>query len=328
MPSVSTTEPKITVILPVYNVAEFLPRCLRSLENQTFRDFCVIAVNDGSTDASAQILRDFAAAHPYFTVVEQENQGVSAARNAGIAMARSEYISFLDSDDFIAPTFLQELYDACEQNKADIACCFYYYYFPAQKLRVQHPFRCAGVYTRQQAMNKLLRDLQLQSYPWNKLYKRSLFTDYDVTYPPMRFEDVATTHKLFAHANRIAVINRPLYYYTQRKDSFLKTPTPQKINDFIRAAASVRVSLEADGQFEQYQKRFGDLCRKTAFYCDYYVVKYHMKNRSVKGMADHLRRVRVNLRYYQSDRFHPEKMADKCVSSLPDALPVPTLARK
>ena len=137
--------PKITIILPVYNVAEFLPRCLASIDRQTFRDFCVIAVNDGSTDNSPQILRAFAESHPYCTVVDQENRGLAQARNRGLSLAKSPYVSFIDSDDFIAPTFLQELYDACVQNDADIACCFQYYYYAESKRRVQHPFRCSGV---------------------------------------------------------------------------------------------------------------------------------------------------------------------------------------
>ena len=117
------------MILPVYNVEDYLPRCLASIARQTFQDFTVIAVNDGATDRSSEILHQFAETHPNFLVVDQENQGLAAARNTGLSLATGEYISFLDSDDFIAPTFLQELYDACVSNHAEIACCFYYYYY-------------------------------------------------------------------------------------------------------------------------------------------------------------------------------------------------------
>ena len=321
MSAVLTPEPKITIILPVYNVAEFLPRCLQSIEKQTFRDFCVIAVNDGATDQSPALLREFAAKHPYFTVVDQENQGLSAARNTGLSLAKTEYISFIDSDDFVAPTFLQELYDACERNNADIACCFYYYYYMDVQKRVLHPFRCSGVFTREAAIKKLLQDLQIQSYAWNKLYKRRLFAENKITYPSIAFEDIATTHKLFQHANRVAVINRPLYYYVQRKTSILKTPNPQKINDFIRATASVRLALEHNGEYPRFKWSYSALCHKTAFYSNYYLVKYHLNSKSVKGLAKNMRQVYKSLRHYRSGKFTPGILAGQSVTTLPDTLP-------
>lgn len=321
IPAVLTTEPKITIILPVYNVADFLPRCLSSIEKQTFRDFCVIAVNDGATDNSPELLREFAAKHPYFTVIDQKNQGLAAARNTGLSLAKTEYISFIDSDDFIAPTFLQELYDACEQNNADISCCFYYYYYVESQKRVPHPFRCSGVFTRDGAMKKLLQDVQIQSYAWNKLYKRRLFADNKITYPSMAFEDMATTHKLFQHANRVAVINRPLYYYVQRKTSILKTPSPTKINDFIRAAASVRLSLEDSGEYPHFKRSYSALCHKTAFYCNYYLVKYHLTNKTAKGLTKNMRQIYKSLWHYQSGKFTPGLLAGQSPTTLPDALP-------
>ncbi|MDD5952774.1 MAG: glycosyltransferase [Oscillospiraceae bacterium] len=322
MESTASAPKKITLILPVYNVQDYLPRCLLSIDRQTFRDFRVIAINDGATDRSPEILRDFAEKHPYCTVVHQENQGLAAARNTGLSLADGEYIAFVDSDDFLAPTFLQELYDACEKNDADIACCFCYYYYEELKKRVVHPFRCHGVYDRQQAIKKLLQDLQVQSYAWNKLYKRTLFSDNHITYPTMAFEDLATTHRLFQHARRVAVIDRPLYYYVQRKTSILKTPNPKKINDFIRAAASVRISLAQSGDFPQYRRAYSDLCRKTNFYCDYYLLKYHLSRRSLKGLPTQLRKIHSHLHFYRSDRFHPERLTTQNLSVLPDALSV------
>ena len=104
--------PKITVLMPVYNVSKFLPKCLQTLMDQTFRDFRLIAVNDGSTDNCLEILRDFEARYHNITVIDQPNRGMSMARNAALALADSKYICFVDSDDYLAPTFLQELYQA------------------------------------------------------------------------------------------------------------------------------------------------------------------------------------------------------------------------
>jgi hypothetical protein len=107
----------------------------------------------------------------------------------------------------------------------------------------------------------------------------------------------------------------------QRKDSYLKTPTHDKINDFIRATASVRMSLERTGDFQNHQRDFGALCRKTNFYCNYYLVKIHLRNRTAKGLAKQMREVRKNLRYYQSDQFKAEVQSGKSPVMLPDALP-------
>lgn len=319
---VQNTTPKITVILPVYNVADYLPRCLESIDNQTFRDFCVIAVNDGATDNSPEILREFEKTHPYFKVVDQENGGLSAARNKGLSLAESEYISFIDSDDFVEPDYLEKLYHACADNDADIACCYFKYYYGEMDLFVPHPFKCPGIYDRDGAMKKLFQDLQLQSFAWNKLYKRSLFADNNITYPlGMAFEDLATTPKLFMQAKKVVVIKDALYNYFQRKNSILKTPSPKMINDFIRAAAGVRVCLEQNGEFAKFKKYFNALCFKTHFYSNYYLTKIHVLNHSAKDYGKHLWQVYLHLNFYKGKRFHAEKLFDKNVDILPGALP-------
>ena len=106
--------------------------------------------------------------------------------------------------------FLERLYNACVKNDAQISCCYYYYLFPNSGFTFEYPFRCSGVLTREEAMNKLLRDMQIQSLVWNKMYKRSLFTDYNIQFPSIAFEDMATANRVFAHAERIAVLDEPL----------------------------------------------------------------------------------------------------------------------
>ena len=105
-----TVVPNVSLIIPVYNVEQYLPKCLESIAAQTLKGFEVILVDDGSTDHSLEILRGFARRFPNTCVIHQENGGVSKARNAGIQAARGEYIAFMDSDDYIAPLYLQMLY--------------------------------------------------------------------------------------------------------------------------------------------------------------------------------------------------------------------------
>ena len=120
---------RITVVVPVYNVEDYLDWCLGSLEGQTLKDIDIICVNDGSTDGSLAILREFESSYPFIRVIDQPNAGVSAARKAGLALAQGKYVTFVDSDDSVATTYLEELYTAAEKNQADIACCNYFFFY-------------------------------------------------------------------------------------------------------------------------------------------------------------------------------------------------------
>lgn len=316
--------PEISVIIPVYKVEKFLGRCLASLTEQTFRDFEVIAVNDGSPDSCSEILHHFARKYSYITVIDQQNGGMSNARNTGMKAARGRYLAFVDSDDYVAPTFLEELYRACEDNGADISCCYYYYNFIEFDFLFEYPFRCKGVFTGAEAMSRLLRDVQIQSLVWNKLYRRSLFTDYGITFPAMCFEDMATANKVFAHARRVAVIDRSLYYYNQHSTSTLATINANKINDFIRAMALVRISLEKNGLYEKYKKSYQALVRKTCNCCYLYVLKLHSEKKCMRGCMTNMRRVSRALKHYSGDEFNPSLS----FSELPDVVAPPDPLQK
>ena len=316
--------PAISVIIPVYNVEKYVGRCLSSLVEQTFHDFEVIAVNDGATDDSPMILHHFAEKYDFIRVIDQENAGMSRARNAGMRAARGRYFSFVDGDDYVAPTFLEELYRACKDYGADISCCYYYYYFVENDFLFEYPFRCRGIMNRSEAMNKLLHDVQVQSLVWNKLYRRELFTDYGVTFPSMTFEDMATANRLFAHANRVVVLDRPLYYYSQRASSTLATMSTNKINDFIRAIALVRISLEKNGLYRKYKKSYQALVRKTCNCCYLYVLKVHTEKKCMRGCMENMRRVSRALKHYSGDEFS----ATALFGELPDVVAPPEQLEK
>lgn len=314
--------PAISIVIPAYNVERYIGKCISSLINQTFTDYEIIAVNDGSTDSTLEILRHFESQYPFITVIDQKNSGISQARNAGLDLARGEYICFVDSDDFVAPTYLEELYNACVETGAEISCCYYYFRFVESEFLFEYPFRCRGVLNRTEAMNKLLRDVQIQSLMWNKMYKRSLFTDYDIRFPSMCFEDMAIANKLFSHANRVVVLDRPLYYYNQHPTSTLATMNADKINDFIRAVAMVRISLERSGLYEKYKKSYLALVRKTCGCCYLYVLKLHNEKKNMRGCIANMRRVSRALRNYSTDDISPAAMLSELsnVVSSPEKL--------
>lgn len=316
------TAPKISIIIPVYNVEKYVGKCLSSLVDQTFTDFEIIAVNDGSKDDSLDILRRFEERYDFVKVIDQKNGGIANARNNGLAAARGEYVCFVDSDDYVGPTYLEELYNACVDTGSDISCCYYYFHFVENNFLFEYPFRCRGIFKPEEAMKKLLRDVQIQSLVWNKMYKRSLFTD--IKFPTMCFEDMAIANKIFANANQVVVLDRPLYYYNQHPSSTLATMNADKINDFIRAIAMVRISLEKNGLYEKYKKSYLALTRKTCGCCYMYVLKLHNEKKCMRGCMANMRRVSRAIKHYSADEFSPTTM----FSELPDVVNAPEQLEK
>lgn len=311
--------PEISVIIPVYKVERFLEKCLTTLLEQTFQDFEIIAVDDGSPDRCPEILDRFAEQYTFIHVIHQKNQGMSAARNAGMKIARGRYFCFVDSDDYVSPHYLEELHYALTHNHADIACCYYYYHFDSSDVLYKYPFRCEGVFNQSVAMKKLLHDTQIQSLVWNKIYKRELFMDYGITFPSMAFEDMAVANQIFAHAEKVVIINKALYYYRQQSNSTLATINASKINDFIRATAMVRISLEKTGVYEKYRKSYHALLRKTCLCCFYYVLKMHYRKKSMRGCFFNMKQVAQAILRYAGD----STMVSKMSQPLPDVVDTP-----
>ena len=293
----------VSILTANYNNGKYIEELIRSVLTSTMLPIQFIIVDDGSTDNCLEILRDFESRYHNITVIDQPNRGMSMARNAALALADSKYVCFVDSDDYLAPTFLQELYQAITIHDADIACCYYYYHFVESDSLYKYPFRTSGVFNKEEALKKLLKDVQIQSLAWNKIYKRSLFVDHGITFPSMAFEDMATTHRLFSHAEKVVVINRALYYYNQQSASTLATINAQKINDFILATAMVRASLDQNGVYDKYKKAYRSLTKKTGWYCLYCALKIHRKNKSMGGLWSNMKKIRSALSFCASKEF-------------------------
>lgn len=307
----NSRSPMISVIVPVYNVEKYVGKCLSSLVEQTYSDFEIIAVNDGSSDNSLDILRHFEAKYDFIKVINQENRGVSAARNTAIKAACGTYIAMVDSDDYVLPTYLEELYNACAESGADIACCYYHIHYIDNDFSFEYPFRCRGILTREQAVNKLIRDIQIQSFLWNKLFKRNLFTDYGINFPTMCFEDMAVLNKVFLHANRVIVIDRPLYCYNQHSASTLAKINASKINDYLRAVALIRISLEQNGVYDIYKKSYVALTKRAFNFACMYVLRLHRTERCLRGFATNMNNVSRAIKYFAGDEFNCRLMMNR-----------------
>ena len=211
----------ISVIIPVYNVEEYLPECLDSVLAQTYRDLEIIIVDDGSTDRSPRICDDYAEKDSRIRVIHQENGGLSAARNTALDAASGDYIGFVDSDDHIAEDMFETLLEACVSEEADVACCGYYSYGGEQELSetvVEREMKLSW----KDAIKEFLAQRMTMIVMWNKLYRSRLFDA--VRFPEGEIhEDNAVYYKVIGESDRVVFIKRSLYYHRRRAGSIATT---------------------------------------------------------------------------------------------------------
>ncbi len=237
--------PKISVIVPVYNVEKYLARCLNSVLAQTFADFEVICMNDGSQDKSADILNEFAQKDARVTVLSQENQGLSAARNHALQKARGDYVFFLDSDDAIEPQTLEIVYQTALKYGADLVCFDYAksdgVQLPSARFDVQKieakiydkPFFCGC-----RGKNRIPFNV------WTKFYKRELICGLEFI-PGIQFEDYPYTYAVLLKSPKTVVLPLKLHLYTKNFNSIShQKARPKQIADYRCGVMNVLALLD------------------------------------------------------------------------------------
>ena len=218
---------KVSVIVPVYNAESVLHYCVDSILNQTFKDYELILVDDGSTDGSGALCDEYALTNENVLVKHMENQGVSVARNTGIELAKGEYICFVDSDDYVEKDFLQEMVGKAEEGFDFVLTAYQWvddYNCNAFKTVIYIEKESYSVADKNSLMN--LSNLVLLSQPWNKLFKREIIIDNHIRMPEniSLGEDTVFVFRYLSCIieRRFCVINKPLYYYfSNNADSLL-----------------------------------------------------------------------------------------------------------
>lgn len=209
----------VSVIIPVYNVEKYIEKCICSVLAQTFTDFEIIVVIDGSTDSSEAIVRKLLKEnHEKITIINQENAGLGGARNTGIRNARGEYLLFVDSDDYIEKNLLFDAVEMIKSENSDVVL-FDFDYVDDKGTLLKHGSAFQTDNTDFFSMPEVLT-----AWPcaWNKLYRKNLFTENGIFYPcRLWFEDLATTPKILSEARKISYINKSYYNYVQRADSIM-----------------------------------------------------------------------------------------------------------
>ncbi len=233
--------PEISVIVPVYNVENYLKQCLDSILCQTFPDIEIICVNDGSTDGSRQILEEYKRKDSRIIIADKQNGGLSSARNAGMRIARGGFISFVDSDDWIEPDMLEKLYNSIVKLNTDIAICAVHRYDEAgQKTDDTDPYYTLGYFDKSfdnrafsyKDAKPFLMDVCVTA--WNKLYRRSLIEKCSAWYPEgLIFEDGPFFYKLFFNTDRVSLVRDFLYYYRINRKGSIVQSTGENLLDIV-----------------------------------------------------------------------------------------------
>lgn len=238
--SSSSNGKSVSIVVPCYNVEQYLPRCLDSLIKQTLNDIEIICINDGSPDRCIDILRDYESRYPdKVVVIDKENEGVWRGRQDAITLARGEYIGFVDSDDYVAPDFCESLYRAAKTNKSDITVCgFYRVDIETGGILTEEMTESRQAFSTSQHPEMLL---QLNGAPWNKLFKASVLKGmHDFENPPRIFDDMMMHLLVYPDVKNVAFVPKALVYYIIRNDSIMTTIDTSKIESTYNAMVEVR----------------------------------------------------------------------------------------
>lgn len=266
---------KISVIIPVYNVEKYLKACIQSVLNQTYKQIEVILVDDGSTDRSGTICDSYAAMDKRVVVHHKENGGLSSARNMGIKLSSGKYISFIDSDDYVAPDYVELLFKSITDTNTKISLCDY--------KKVDECLELIGldykIDTQNQAIILNNKDSILNVYypiyhgvdfvSVAKLYDRALFEDNNIDFPEGKVhEDAFTTYKLFYASDSISYLDKEMYFYRMREGSITTSKFSMKRFDKIEATRE-----ECNFFYERGEKKL----LEVAFFDHIHLVKMLLK---------------------------------------------------
>ena len=290
------TTPLISVIVPVYRVEEYLERCVKSILSQTYKNLEVILVDDGSPDQCPAICDACAEKDARVKVIHQENKGLSGARNAGIDAASGEYFAFVDSDDYVSPHFIEELYQLLQDTGYAIGQCRFSYVKGDGLVEEGDSAFC--IYRGESLMEQLYGPEEKATcfvVAWNKLYRAELFKETGIRYPEGRIhEDEATTYRLFHEAKKLAFLDRALYgYYTENGESITSVFSAKRLQ-WLTAHEERIAFFKKNG----YEKLLPAAYRKL---CDACITFYFRCTEQVKDAEELKKELRKRLETYRAN---------------------------
>ena len=237
--------PKVSVVVPIYNVEKYIKKCMDSLVNQTLQEIQIILVNDGSTDESGNIAKEYASKYTNKIIyLEKENGGLSDARNFGMRYAEGEYIAFLDSDDYVENTMCEEMYNKAIQEVSDYVECDFVWEYPNKvKKDKRIPYS-----------NKKEMLTNVRVVAWNKLIKREILEKNNISFPKgLRYEDIEFIYKLIPYLNKVSYVDKEFVHYVQRNNSIANVQNERTAEVFTIFDNIIKYYQEK-GFYEEYKE--------------------------------------------------------------------------
>ncbi len=237
--------PEVSVIVPIYNSGKYVVSCLESLACQTLENIEIILVDDHGTDDSMdkvhRFISEYSGGKSFVCAETSTNSGPGAARNVGIELAKGEYVAFVDSDDYVEPSYCQELYGTAEAAGADMACCDAYW---GEKVVVTNTnYRCKRYFLT-----------HFVSYIWTYIFKKEFVTRNGITFPStFCAEDTCFLTCCVLSADKIAQIHKPLYHYVLHEESISKKKNRRRASVRVRSIKSIIHFAKRNGLYSQYR---------------------------------------------------------------------------
>lgn len=278
---------KMSVIIPAYNMENYLGVCLDSVFGQTLDDFEVIVINDCSKDKTESVVNEYRKKHDNLKYINNKvNMGVSASRNIGISNSEGEYIVFLDSDDYIEKDMLKSLYDECKKGNLDMAICGYFINFSDGNIKqINLKLDNNKIYSGVEMLKELLTHKNgVTGHSWNKIIKRDILIDNNLKYPEdMKvYEDVIFFTSIYPYFNKIKYVDKSLYHYIERSNSAIRTVDDRLINDTKLSLERVEEDLISNNYKDKLELEF------AAFYSRMISIAIHKLY--TYSSDDHIRR--------------------------------------
>lgn len=274
----------ISVIVPVYNVERTLDRCIQSILKQTFKDFEIILVNDGSTDKSGNICDEYAIKYSNIRVIHKENEGLGPTRNRGIVESKGEYIYHCDSDDWIREDLLEKAYNSIVETNADVVF-FGYQIFTEEDNKII-PYKTVHIEKNTIVESKQIKKLFIEHFftsfvmmsACNRLYKKSFLVDNNLFFPALRrSQDMAYSFMLFNELKKISLIDEEFYCYIIQPGVFKGRSYDEMIEIYYQIYQSAKDTFTGWGEYnaDTKNKLINYVCEQVANYSAYaFAVKY------------------------------------------------------
>ncbi|MPQ44208.1 glycosyltransferase family 2 protein [Clostridium tarantellae] len=245
----------ISVIVPVYNIEDYIDKCIKSIQNQDLHNIEIIIINDGSKDKSIKVIKELAKEDNRIIIIDKKNEGVSVARNCGLKLAKGKYVLFVDGDDWLKENCLKTLYTIAERNNLDILNFdFIETYYNGRSTEIN------GTYfdniNKSEYIKKCLLN-QVSAAVWGKLIRKNILEKNNLKFNENLSygEDMLMSIKLAIFSNRISKINKKYYYYYQRTDSTIHSLN-KKVYDVSKAVEEIKKMLYKNNLMNEYKEEY------------------------------------------------------------------------